>query len=83
MFPSDCLLLVLMRFRLNLGLQDLAYRFGISLSRANEIFKAWIDMMFVSLRHLIVWPSQEIAYIRDNVILRVEDRHFRLLDIDR
>ena len=54
------LLLVLMRLRLNLRVEDLSYRFGCSLSSVSETFQRWIDRMFASLKCLIIWPSQEI-----------------------
>ena len=62
MLPADCLLMVLMRLTLNLQLEDLAYRFSISMSAASEIFQKWIDLLFAKLRFLIVWPSQETAW---------------------
>ena len=56
---ADCLLLTLMRLRLGLLVQDLAYRFGISESTVSDIFLAWIDAMYCSLKFLIKWPDQE------------------------
>ena len=62
MLPPDCLLLVLMRLRLNLRIEDLSYRFGITLSSVSDVFQRWIDVMFASLRFLIMWPSQETVH---------------------
>ena len=59
MLPADCFLLVLMRLRLNLLVEDLSYRFNISLPKVSQIFQKWINMMFISLQFLIMWPSQE------------------------
>ena len=56
---ADRLLLTLMRLRLGLLVQDLAYRFGISESTVSDIFLAWIDAMYCSLKFLIKWPDQE------------------------
>ena len=56
---ADHLLLTLMRLRLGLLVQDLAYRFGISESTVSDIFLAWIDAMYCSLKFLIKWPDQE------------------------
>lgn len=51
--------MTLIRFRLNLTLQDLAYRFGISVSTTSAIILKWIDILFVRLSPLIKWPTRE------------------------
>ena len=53
------LLLVLMRLRLNIPFQDLAYRFGISRSTAFLIFDKRIEVLSVRLNFLIMWPTRE------------------------
>ena len=50
-------LLVLMKLRLNLFNQDLAYRFGVSQSTISKIFSKWINIMCERLKSLIKWPS--------------------------
>ena len=55
MLPADCLLMVLMRLRLNFQLEDLAYWFSLSMPTASEIFQKWIDLLFAQLQSLIVW----------------------------
>ena len=57
--PSNGLMLTLMRLRLNLLAEDLAYRFNIASSTASDIFNRYIDLMHVHLRFLIKWPTQE------------------------
>ena len=52
-------LLAMMRLRLNLPFQDLAYRFNISKSTASRIFDKWIDLMATALKFLIKWPDRE------------------------
>ena len=52
-------LLVLLRLRLNVPLQDLAYRFKVSVSTASRVFNRWIDVMRVRLDFLIHWPERE------------------------
>jgi len=52
-------ILTLMRLRLNLPLQDLAYRFNISLPTAARIFEKWVDAMDNKLGFLIWWPERE------------------------
>lgn len=54
------LLIVLMRLRLNLGFQDLAYRFGISVSTASRIFDRWLPIMDARISHLVFWPEREM-----------------------
>ena len=51
--------MTLIRFRLNLTLQDLAYRFEVSVSTTSTIILKWIDILFIRLRLLIKWPSRE------------------------
>ena len=51
--------LTLMRLRLNLSLNDLAYRFDVSKSTASTVFLKWIDIMFIRVRLLIRWPDRE------------------------
>lgn len=52
------ILLVLMRLRLNLEQQDLAYRFGISQSMVSKLFNKWIGIMAQCLKPLILWPNK-------------------------
>ena len=48
-----------MKLRLNLGDQDLGYRFGVNQSTISWYFKKWIDVMHVRLSPLVKWPSRE------------------------
>ena len=48
-----------MRLRLNLTIQDLAYRFDISKSTASKVFLKWIDIMYVGTNFLIRWPERD------------------------
>ena len=57
--PTDGLLITLMWLKLNLRVEDLSYRFGITLSTISNIFQRWVNIMFSSLRCLIMWQSQE------------------------
>ena len=45
--------MVLMTLRLNLGAQDIAYRFGVSQSTVLRYFNKWINVMFVCLQPLV------------------------------
>ena len=53
-------ILVLMKLRLNLGMQDLAYRAGVSLSTVSRILYKWLIAMDVRLsKACIVWPDRD------------------------
>jgi len=51
--------LVLMKLRLNLGVQDLAYRFNVSAGCVSKIFSDTIHVMYVRMKPLILWPGRE------------------------
>ena len=51
--PFSEFILVLLRLKLNLPLQELAYRFNISLATASRIFDRWIHVMSIRLKFLI------------------------------
>jgi hypothetical protein len=53
------LMLVLMKLRLNLSLQDLGYRFMVSTSCASKTFQDVIHVMFVRMKCLILWPDRK------------------------
>lgn len=54
----DQLLMVLMKLRLDVQLQNLADQFNISTSSAGSIFSKWIDLLYHKLSFLIHWPDQ-------------------------
>ena len=56
------MILVLVRLRLNLPLQDLGYRFGVSVPTASRIWKKWIDVLSIRLKFLIELPEMEILH---------------------
>lgn len=53
------LVLVLMKLRLNLGIQDLGYRFKVTPSCVSKTFLDVIHVMYVRLKCLILWPARE------------------------
>ena len=53
-FTSSCnvfeqFLIVLIKLRLNLGDQDLAYQFGIHQSTVSRYFNKWLDVLYEKL----------------------------------
>ena len=53
--------LTLVRFRLGLLQQDLAYRFNISQSTVSRITCTWIHFLYLKLKEIPMWPSREIV----------------------
>ena len=58
----DEFLLVMMKLRLNLLTEDLAHRFGVSISTVSRIFHKWLDVMYVRLSKCIRWPAKETVH---------------------
>uniref|UniRef100_A0A0L8GZE1 Transposase Helix-turn-helix domain-containing protein n=1 Tax=Octopus bimaculoides TaxID=37653 RepID=A0A0L8GZE1_OCTBM len=55
--------LYLMRLRLWLLLEDLAYCFCISTIACGTIFDKWIDYLDVQLSFLAIWPSRKAVNV--------------------
>ena len=53
------MVMVLMKLRLNVPFQDLAYRFMVSLSTVSRIFSSWMPVMDTRLSSLVSWPERE------------------------
>ena len=58
----DEFLLVLMRLKAGLFVQDLADRFGISTSLVSRICITWINLLYVELKDLFPFPAQELVH---------------------
>ena len=56
---KDELLLCLMKLRLNLMNEDLAYRFAVAKSTVSRIFHKLLDVMYVRMKPCIRWPDKE------------------------
>ena len=52
-------IMVVMKLRLNVPPQDLAYRFGISLSTVSRTFSTWLTVMDIRLSPIIRWPERD------------------------
>lgn len=59
--PLDEFLLVLMRLKAGLFVQDLADRFGISISSISRICITWVNFLYYELKDLFPFPSQELV----------------------
>ena len=53
------LMMVLMKLCLNLGDQDLAYRFQVTQSTVSRYFNRWVDVLYTCLLCLITWPERD------------------------
>ncbi|XP_066910622.1 uncharacterized protein [Clytia hemisphaerica] len=75
------IIMTLMRLRLGLLEQDLAYRFRVHQSTVSRIFKRWIGTMARRMSFLVHWPEREELYktfcsfVRS--FLRVTEINFR------
>ena len=54
--------MVLMKQRLSVPFQDLAYRFAVSIATVSRIFSAWMVVMDAKLFPLVYWPEREQLY---------------------
>ena len=52
------MIIVLMKLRLNMPYQDLAYRFQVSVTTISRIFSSWLPVMDQHLSPLIYWPER-------------------------
>ena len=55
-------MLVLLKVRLNLDNQLIAFQFGIHASTVSRCFQKWIDVMYERLKPLVKWPDHEQLY---------------------
>ena len=52
-------LVTIIKLRLNLCDQDIAYCFGVSQSTISKTFRKWINRMYIRLKPTIKWPDHE------------------------
>ena len=58
--PENCLFLTLLRLRIGLPEQDIAFRFGISQALVSRILVTWISFLARELSYLIYWPDRDV-----------------------
>ncbi|XP_065651261.1 uncharacterized protein LOC136079450 [Hydra vulgaris] len=56
---QDEILLMCIKLRLDLTIQDLAFRFSISQSHCSSILTTWITYFGKELKPLLLWPTRE------------------------
>ena len=61
LFIIDEFLITLMKLRLDAPMDDLADRFGISVSTASSIFNTWIRIMSMHFKELIFFPPRDVV----------------------
>ncbi|XP_035981310.1 uncharacterized protein LOC118556867 [Fundulus heteroclitus] len=59
MSAENGLFLTMCRLRQNFGLFDLATRFGISQQSAGIVFNTWIDIIYLKLCTVSIWPHRQ------------------------
>ena len=52
-------IVVLLKLRLNLGLQDIAFRLNVSVATVSRLLHETLDIMVAKLEWLIKWPTRE------------------------
>ena len=62
---EDEFVMILMRLRLGLLLEDLSARFGVTASFVSRSFQKWLEVMYHRLQFLIKWPLREV--IKENM----------------
>ena len=55
----DQLIMILIKLRLNTQSENLADQVGCLKTTVHEIFRRWINLMYVKLKFLIKWPDYD------------------------
>ena len=62
LLPLEDFFVVLVRFRLGLFEQALAYRFGISQTNASHIIFTWINLLYSQFKQIPLWPTSVLTF---------------------
>ena len=57
--PFQELMVVMLKLRLNSPIEDLSYRFNVSVSSVSRILLKWLKQIDIRLQDLIIWPERE------------------------
>ena len=63
LLPLEEFFLVLVRLRLGLLEQDLAYRFGVSQSTVSRIINTWINFIYLQLKQIPLWIPRDLTQL--------------------
>ena len=68
-------LMVLVRLRINMDVQQLAYHFGIHSSNISCTFRKWINVVYERLKPPIKWPEREQLCLTMPMVFREKFRN--------
>ena len=71
--PLEELFMTLVRLRLGLMEQDLAYRFGISQPTVSRVVCTWINFLYLKLKEVPLWPPR--ALVRANMPRQFREKY--------
>ena len=71
--PLEEYFLVMVRLRLGLFEQDLAYRFGVSQSTISRIVITWINLLYLQFKQIPLWPPK--ALIVSNISREFKEKY--------
>ena len=57
--PFQELVMIMIKLRLDVPFQDLAYRFNVSVSTVSRVFHSWLEAMDTSLSKFVHWPCRD------------------------
>ena len=59
--PMEEFFLTLVRLRLRLLKQDIAYQFGVSQYTVSRIFTSWMNFLYLQFKQISLWPPRELV----------------------